>query len=147
MKTIKYILSVIFILFGFNTFSQNVIDENGNPYTGEYVKKDAQGHIIYTVMLENGIKNGKTVFYYLDGTIQEIRYYKNDLRDGTWISYSKDGIKTTELNYKDGNKNGVWKIWNNDGVLLYEMAYANNNPVSTWKMYNTKGELVSTKSY
>lgn len=75
----------------------------------------------------------KATYYYEDGSIKTIGFFKDKKLTGKWTKFDKSGNKTQLAFYEDGKKVGKWFIWSEDS--LKEITYAKNTikTVSTWK--------------
>ena len=66
----------------------------------------------------------KATYYYENGTIKEVGFFKDDKLHKQWISYNKEGkIKVVAI-YDNGVKNGKWYIVGEDHVK--EVTYKSN---------------------
>lgn len=117
------------------------------PYTGTYKSYDDNFQLKMEMKLLEGKKEGITKLYFEDGSLQEIRSYKNNLMDGLWITYNEKGVKIAEANYVKGKKNGTWKVWDEQGILRVEMSYKHGAKFGTWTRWNQKGEILGEKVY
>jgi antitoxin component YwqK of YwqJK toxin-antitoxin module len=61
--------------------------------------------------------------YYENGILGTIGKLKNYSREGKWIFYYKNGKLEEEFNYKQGLKNGEYKNWDSTGILLENIIY------------------------
>ncbi len=83
----------------------------------------------------------KATFYYDNGDINQIGFFKDGKPHGEWISYDTDGKKLSKGNYNLGVKSGKWFFW--DGAELSEVNY-NNNEIADIKVWDNKSTVVST---
>lgn len=153
-KSLLTVFILVFNLSGFDINAQITINEDGlyydeyeRWYTGIYVEEYPDGVMKTQISISKGKKNGLMKLFYPDGSINELRMYKNNLMHGTWVTFNDKGIKTAEANYALDKKNGKWYIWDETGILRYDMTYFEGNKAGTWLMWNEKGELISTKEY
>lgn len=82
-----------------------------------------------------------------NGTLKEVRTFKNGQLDGTWLQYDENQQLIAIANYKNDQKHGKWIIWDSNGVKRYELHYQNGNRTGTWNSWDEKGTLISTKEY
>ena len=152
MKTLVSLLTLIFVL-SITATAQYIKEVDGiyladsKPYTGTYKSYYDNFEPKVEMKLEEGKKDGITKLFFKDGSINEIRSYKNNLMDGTWITYNENGIKIAEAIYAMGKKNGTWKVWDDNGTLRTEMNYNKGERTGVWKRWNEKGELQGEKNY
>ena len=93
----KYYLTLLFVLFFCDLFSQDTIRKiHGN---GELKM------IGYKI---DGKKTGIWETYDEEGNLLKKQEYKNDLKDGIWEKYSLSVLSKTG-NFKGGKRNGVFK--------------------------------------
>ena len=76
----------------------------------------------------------KATYYYENGSIKEVGFFKNDKLHNKWISYNKEGDITTIANYNNGLKDGKWYILANDTIK--EVTYSSNKII---KIENVAG--------
>lgn len=86
-----------------------------------------------------GLKTGKWIKYYENGTISEIRNYENDYLNGEMIYYNSDGTLRYSTTYLNNIPNGISRQYKN-GKLDIETIYLNDKTMSSKKFYTT-GEL------
>jgi antitoxin component YwqK of YwqJK toxin-antitoxin module len=66
----------------------------------------------------------KATYFYDNGMVKEVGFFKNDKLHDKWISYDKEGkIKVVAL-YNNGEKDGKWYIVGEDNVK--EVTYQSN---------------------
>lgn len=75
----------------------------------------------------------KATYYYDNGSIKEIGFFKENKLHNQWISYNESGEKTTIANYDMGRKVGKWYVVSNDTIK--ELTYESNKLV---KVENSK---------
>lgn len=71
----------------------------------------------------------KVTYYYDNGNIQQVGFFKDGKLDGQWTSYSESGTIQTIAEYTNGVKSGVWKYFDNS-IATKEVSYSNNAIVS-----------------
>lgn len=121
--------------------------DNMGKKQGFWMKKNAQGNIIYTGQFQddkeyglftyyrnNGTIERKAMFsqegkrtetesYYPSGKIMAQGNYWNRKKDSTWVYYRENGRISFKENYKDGLKNGKWELYDQNGVLNEAFVY------------------------
>jgi antitoxin component YwqK of YwqJK toxin-antitoxin module len=158
MKFNYEVLLTIFLLFfvslGLEIKAQITISEDGLYYdekerlfTGVYTEEYPDGAVKIQMSVSKGTKNGLMRIFYQDGSVNELRMYKDDMMHGTWETWNDKGIKIAEANYASDTKNGKWYIWDDNGIMRYDMTYFDGNKAGTWYMWNEKGELIATKEF
>ncbi len=117
-RYMKKLIMILSLLFATTVFSQQV-----KP---TYEKVD-----------DNLIK---ATFYYDNGEVNQIGFFKNEKPHGEWISYDTNGKKLSKGNYELGIKKGKWFFW--DGNELSEVSYSNNE-IADIKVWNEGSTVVS----
>jgi antitoxin component YwqK of YwqJK toxin-antitoxin module len=67
----------------------------------------------------------KATYFYENGTIQQVGFFKDGKLDGKWTSYDNNGFLKVSATYSEGNKVGTW-IYYNDSLLTKQIDYSNN---------------------
>lgn len=147
-------LLIIAILIPSLSFSQLILKEDNKYYnqknelySGTYIEYYPSGNKRIEMNLLLGQKHGKTIIYFDNEVINEIRSFNNDLMDGTWLTFNEKAIKVGEANYKNGIKHGKWYIWDDNGTKRYEMEYKEGVKFGIWRIWNKEGKLVAEKKY
>ncbi|WP_298121175.1 membrane-binding protein [Flavobacterium sp.] len=71
----------------------------------------------------------KATYYYDNGNVQQVGFFKDGKLDGKWTSYAENGTIQTIAEYTNGVKSGVWKYFDNS-IATKEVSYSNNTIVS-----------------
>jgi antitoxin component YwqK of YwqJK toxin-antitoxin module len=71
----------------------------------------------------------KATYFYENGTIQQVGYFKDGKLDGKWTSYDNNGFLKVSATYSEGNKVGTW-IYYNNSLLAKQIDYSNNEIVA-----------------
>jgi antitoxin component YwqK of YwqJK toxin-antitoxin module len=131
-----------------------ILDETTNkPFTGKVV--DTLSSRILEYQVKDGLKNGKFIisflngttevsgmikdnknegkwsYYYSDGKIESEGFFKNDLPNDKWTWYFPNGNKKEEGDYSKGKREGLWKIYNEDGTIKEEVLFKNGNQLNS----------------
>ena len=108
--------------------------------TGLWIIAEKDGSIQDESEYENGMRNGKRIAYFVDGTVSSIRTYKNDKLHGSTIynRYSTHKVQNERM-YADGVLNGPFKDYYEDGSVEAEGEYVKGNKASQ-KTYHTNGK-------
>ncbi len=78
----------------------------------------------------------KATYYYDNGSIKEVGFFKNDKLHNKWISYSKEGNITAIANYSEGKKDGKWYFLSNDSIK--EVTYKSNKIIKVENVAGTE---------
>ena len=80
----------------------------------------------------------EATYYYEDGTVHKIGFFKNKKLAGKWTQYDRKGNTVKIAYYENGKKTGNWLQWK-DGQFR-QIAYKDNKIVSVgeWKVDNSR---------
>jgi antitoxin component YwqK of YwqJK toxin-antitoxin module len=83
---------------------------------------------------ENGLKEGKWIFYFEDGEMLREIYFRNDVEDGEWKMWHKSGSLYIEQMKVLGKSEGYWKEYYENGNIKEIGEYKNGEyfPVDFW---------------
>ena len=124
-----------------------VFHKNSEKYTGTYTSLYEDNSLKSEIKIKKGQKHGKTLIYFSNGHLNEIRSYKHNQMHGKWVMYNEHGVKISVARYKNGKKHGKWIIWNDYGNLLYKLEYDEGEKTGLWKKYDEQGKLISVRKY
>ena len=106
----KFLILFLFVLVG-STFAQNI-----NPVL------EAQGELV------------KATYYYDNGKVQQVGFFKEGKLDGKWISYDSTGKLKAVAEFSEGKKTGNWSYIAND-ICTSDVNFSENKIVKV-KNYN-----------
>ena len=69
----------------------------------------------------------KATYYYDNGAIKEVGFFKDEKLHDQWISYSKEGNIKVVAMYNNGKKDGKWYLVGDD--VVKEVTYESNKIV------------------
>jgi antitoxin component YwqK of YwqJK toxin-antitoxin module len=92
-------------------------------------------------------RNGKSILFYLDGSVQDECEWRNGLKDGLWIKYYINGNKMLEAHYLNSKLNGSFLTFSEKGMKASEGAFLNSLKEGEWKYYDDAGKLVLVVNY
>ncbi len=99
MKKILFISIMLIVGLGFG--------QNKSPFL------EAEGQLV------------KATYYYENGTIQQVGYFKDGKLEGKWTSYDVNGNLQVIAEYKEGKKTGKWLYYSNS-ICVNEINFSNN---------------------
>ena len=75
----------------------------------------------------------KSTYYYDNGQVSQVGFYKDGKVHGQWIAYDESGNKKAIGEYNKGEKTGKWFFWNNN--TLSEVDYSDSRVanIKNWK--------------
>lgn len=112
---------------------------NGKNREGEWEYYYANGKTL--MIIENykdGVLDGLSKFYYINGKVNEEMNYVNGKLDGKMKRFSDSGILLDDLNYKNGKREGDAKYYNLDGDLISAGKYRNDEKFGKWDYFHTE---------
>lgn len=116
------------------------LDKTGQKITG-VLTKYAEGTLIRTYPLKDGILQGTATAYYISGgTLWEKPYIDGKL-NGTVKKYYKSGGVESAEPYKDGKKEGVAKYYYENGTMLAQGIYIGGKRNGSTRFYTKEGVL------
>lgn len=71
----------------------------------------------------------KATYYYDNGNVQQVGFFKDGKLDGKWTSYNENGSVSTVAEYSNGVKSGKWQYFDN-AVAVREVSYSDNQIAS-----------------
>lgn len=114
---------------------ENVIeyDKNGiidsEIEVGKYVKLYyTNGKIrLHQMIDKNSIINGKSIEWYQNGKMKEVKFIKNEKVNGKLKRYHEDtGLLKEILTFENGIKHGLHEVYSNNGQIIYRENFINN---------------------
>ena len=109
-------------------------DEDGIKTNDGYFTKDA-------------LRDGKSTYYFSDGTVSATANYKEGKLNGEKINYYHGGTISEKINYTDDEEDGYYLSYHPTGKLKYEGWYVKGNKQGAHKSYNALGNLISISYY
>jgi antitoxin component YwqK of YwqJK toxin-antitoxin module len=73
--------------------------------------------------VENDKRNGKWSYWYENGNLWSECDYQNGLRHGKSVVYFENGTKRYEGNFENDKPVGIWYFWDENGTLANEKNY------------------------
>jgi len=105
----KYLLIVVMMVSGF------VFSQGNSPVL------EAEGQLV------------KATYYYENGNVQQVGYFKDGKLDGKWTSYDVNGNVSAIAEYTNGVKSGKWMYFSNK-LTTAEVDYTDNRIVAVKKL-------------
>lgn len=113
-------------------------DNDGKRITGK-VQRFAEGKLIMSYEVKNGLFNGKALRYYLTDLLYSEKNYDNGVLEGDVKTYYENGVLMSVIPYKNGSKEGVAKYYYEDGNLQGQGIYINNKSNGAFRFYAPNG--------
>ena len=84
----------------------------------------------------------KATYYYDNGNVQQVGFFKDGKLEGKWTSYNENGSIKIIAEYVDGQKSGKWQYFDN-AVAVREVDY-NKNQIASVKVI--KENIIADKN-
>lgn len=123
---------------------------------GEYVNKARHGpaitwHDENTIRTEafysEGKLSGSVKTYSPEGTLLEVKTYRNGEPDGRWIKWHNDGSKEFDGSIRGQVKLGHWTNYDRAGIKVSEGNFTNGKKGGSWTEYYPSGRVKLRESY
>lgn len=110
-----------------NNSDMNKTDQQGRKQ-GQWVKKDADGNVLYEGTFKDGHPIGEFKRYYSDKTLLSLLIYSSDGKIADATMYYPNSFIASKGKYVEQKKEGVWKFYSSsaNGYLLNEEPYKGN---------------------
>jgi antitoxin component YwqK of YwqJK toxin-antitoxin module len=124
-------------------------------------KDSSQGTLTANENFVNDTLQGNA-YYYKDGKLAQIKFYKDGLAEGKSFQFSPDSLVTAIIMYKggfiksiekinqydaQGNKEGLWQTFYPDGTVKWEGTYMDGKREGYFKTYSENGSLKTIDKY
>ena len=124
--------------------TKRYVQLNREVYTGHVLKLGASQKDTLSISFYNkGLKDGVWKKFYNNGSLKEVRVFKNDKKTGQYFGYYMSGEIAFEYNFKDGEYHGKRYEWKKDGSLLRESNYKNGYEKGFQKIWWADGRIKS----
>lgn len=115
-----------------STDPKDRIVRDGNRYI-EYYEASKKNVKFEGMLNAQGEREGKWVYYFIDGKEGSVTNYKNGVEDGFSIVKRPNGTIHYHGMYEDGKRVGVWKTYDENGNLLTETEHAGTKVTNSIK--------------
>jgi antitoxin component YwqK of YwqJK toxin-antitoxin module len=96
---------------------------------------------------ENGVLNGRCVWYYPNGKPQIELTYRNDTMNGMLRRWHENGNLYEELWYKNGKRDSVYREFSLRGILVAEGYYVNGMLNGDYHRWYENGQVFQEGQY
>ncbi len=134
-----------------------------NGYSISYsYENTTDGVVVARELYVNGIKEGRSYYYYTNGNLKEEVYYEEGNREGPGRAFDEDGTLVALLEYhndylieririnrtdNEGRKQGQWMEFYEDGTVKREVFYKDNQIDGVYKEFQPNGNLSLIMDY
>ena len=95
--------------------------------------------IILQEIYSSGKLNGTVKTFHDEGSIYEIKTYKENILSGIWKQFFINGQLKLEGSYVDGKRHGLQKYFFPNGMLYSSGIYNEDNKFGEWEYFNNEG--------
>jgi len=135
----------LLLMFSTAAFSQIRLGKNGLQRD---VKLHANGKLKSLGFYKNGLKNGKWIEYYDNGTKSNEKFYNNEgIATGKWTYWYKNGEKWSAASYKQGELDGQWTYWYKNGKKWHQLSYSEGEVLGKWTFWLESGKVNDRGTY
>ena len=113
-----------------NRFANETESDSGKiyerPENGTFEVYYENGQLRYQWDYKDGERaDGESKGWWADGSLKQIRTFKDGKLHGRTIEWYSDGTKKVESSWKEGEVHGLVIWYNEDGGIRYEAHYEN----------------------
>jgi antitoxin component YwqK of YwqJK toxin-antitoxin module len=130
----KFVTSLVFLLFSITSFSQTSETYKGKKVNEKDAAGQKQGH--WVVLNSGGKFPG-----FEEGALVEEGDYLDNKKIGIWTKYYANGNKKHELTFTNNLPNGYAKFYYKDGLMQEEGMWKDNKWVGEYRYYHENGNL------
>jgi len=118
------------------------------PFSGKNLCEYENGQYKSEGKVKKGNKDGKWIFWNVNGQIEKEEHYKDGKSVGeTKYDYYSNGQIKEEINYKDDKKDGKWTIWHPNGQLSAVENYKNGKADGKSTSWYEDGQIAVEGNY
>lgn len=136
-----------------NNDSENNLSEEGNLVNGKkegawvkYYDGRNQGKVKTIDNYYKGVKNGISLTFAKNGTVETKSRYMNGKLNGKYSKYKSSRVLESTT-YKDGKIDGVYKTFYTNGKIQQEAEFKNGQKHGTSTYYNENEEVTMRYEY
>jgi antitoxin component YwqK of YwqJK toxin-antitoxin module len=96
---------------------------------------------------EEGLLEGKSHWYFDDGSLEIVKEFSEGYLDGYFVEYYRNGQIFTHGWYKEGQRVGQWDLFYKDGKLANTKYYLDGELHGDHTFYDEKGNLDEISNY
>jgi antitoxin component YwqK of YwqJK toxin-antitoxin module len=124
------------------TTQQEFVLVNNKIFTGTlYVLQSNNRDTLLVEQYKDGLLSGLTRKWFTNGTVMELRNYKNGKKNGRQTVFWENGNKKFEFTALDDAPEGEMKEWNMEGDLIHLANYLNGQEEGTQQLWYDNGKI------
>ena len=125
-----------------NNTSHDTITVPDTGFTG--IKQlMSEKKVVQEVTFKNGVKNGLTKSFYMDGRLRQTFWYENGLREDSAKWYHPDGRLFRSTPYKNDTIDGIQIQYYRNGRIKARLGYKKGYRTPELTEYSPDGKIVS----
>lgn len=75
----------------------------------------------------------KATYFYTNGQIQQVGFFKDGKLTGQWTAFDEQGNKKSMGEYTNGEKTGKWFFWNDKSLSEVDYSSSRIAKIKSWK--------------
>lgn len=107
----------------------------------QFFSRIYNGYLICEEMYSGNIKNGLSVSFFADSTIQEKVTYVKGRKQGDWLQYYQNGKISLKTTYLKDKLDGKFEVWYENGAIEFSGQYKNDARDGKWLIFNKDGSV------
>lgn len=101
----------------------------------------SNGAIREEYVYENGVPNGKAIFYSETGKKRGTGFFKNGLKDGVFHYFDENGFLEIEQHFVKDMPHGLFKLFSQDGKVIGAVRYKNGVQSGDYRLFYPSGKV------
>lgn len=101
----------------------------------------ASEQLRHSVLLVNGLRQGRWIAFHQNGVVQELGHFVNDTAEGRWMYFDENGGLESEGVYKHNLRLGKWHSYYPDGGLRSIAHYLDDRMNGRWIYFHENGAM------
>lgn len=121
--------------------AEGIVYYQNKPFTGISLGRYPSGQEAVSLQYSNGIRDGKYIKWFADGTISYISEYKNGKQEGTAKSWWNNGNLRSQSRYISGIGQGQQTQWYKSGVKFKVMNLTDGKEEGIQTSWRENGKI------
>lgn len=121
--------------------SRGVRIHDGRPFTGIAEKRNPGGSLAESDSFVDGLRDGHSRVWFVDGTLAYETYFERGLRQGTSRTWWSNGNLRSETKFVADRQEGEARAWYITGEKYQRHFYAGGIPTGLQRAWRKNGEL------
>ncbi|GFE13673.1 hypothetical protein Sgleb_17200 [Streptomyces glebosus] len=99
-----------------------ILHYEGEPFTGETVWHDKEGHLVRLETYLGGVASGPHTQWFPDGSKKKEGALRQGVPVGDWRTWYRNGQLAKHVTYSDTGVEQRYRAWDKDGTLVEDDA-------------------------